>query len=105
MAPARVFYEVLVCGSFDSYGDALVMPISATGLVAAGTWRMAEIRKCHPVSGPAPTRSSVVQHGSDQPDQAASSARRLRAWKSKAPTVSRWMCMIAAISFCLKRSK
>jgi hypothetical protein len=38
-------------------------------------------------------------------DQAASFSRRLRAWERRAPTVPRWICMISAISFCLKRSK
>jgi hypothetical protein len=37
--------------------------------------------------------------------QPRSPARRLRAWKSRAPTAPRWICMIVAISFCAKSRK
>ena len=38
-------------------------------------------------------------------DQPTISARRLRAWKSRAPTAPRWICMMVATSFCLKPQK
>ena len=46
------------------------------------------------------------QQARSSSDQAPRSpARRVRAWKSRAPTAPRWICMMVATSFCLKPQK